>query len=103
MTARLASLRVNLSRVRSEGFTVEIEPPYIPPTLRQWGRRKDLPNVTQAVAAYQASDKSRGTLSRIAVEFKTTPGTIMCRMRRKCGVYQRELTPGFAPSASHSS
>ncbi len=85
MTAYIASLRVNLDRVRSEGYSVGIttEPPYVPPVLRQWGRRKYLPNVSAAVQEYTSlANPERGMLSAIAIKHHTTPGSILGRIKR---------------------
>lgn len=110
MTAYLRNLRVNLSKVRQEGMTVDVLP-----QEHRHPRALNMPNVTAAVAAYEASDKSWGTLTRIALEFNTSPSSIAGRIGRANGRYdkcgragfgvkrQRELTPGNAPSASHSS
>lgn len=79
MSPYLASLRVNLAQVRAEGYNVEL--PVIEP--KPFPRGKNMPNVTAAVAAYEASDRARGILTKIATEYHTTPGSILVRIGRR--------------------
>jgi len=84
MSPRLASLRVDCDAIRKGGYQIDVAPP--PPVQEPRGRYfakgEGLPNVAAAARAYERSDKAWGRLSEIAIQFKTTPGSILGKIRR---------------------
>ena len=82
MSPLIQHLRVDCDAIRKGGYQIDVAPPTPEPRGRYFAKGNGLANVTAAVRAYQRSDKAWGRLSKIAVEFKTTPGSILGRIRR---------------------
>ena len=84
MSPLIQTLRVDCDAIRKGGYQIDVipTPPTPEPRGRYFAKGEGLPNVAAAARAYEQSDKAWGRLSEIAVEYKTTPGSILGRIRR---------------------